>query len=355
MVIGLTRLSSAIWLCLSISSAFADQPPALASDNHPIIDSLIYTRAQRLVEVYPGRRLNLFCTGTGSPTVIFESGQGDDFSAWGLVQPAVAAKTKTCAYDRAGFGYSDPIDRPNTAAHFVDDLHRMLGKAAIKPPYILVGHSLGGMYVRLYADHYPSEVAGLVLIDPSNEDQRIGYRKIAARQRTPEEWRIYMADYYDKRRECIAAAPAGFSPGTPVYKQCADEPDKHFSAAINNALQKRRSRAEYLTADLSEQENMFDASADQMRAAHRNYGDMPLILLAHSALERGDNETPEHYAAAKQLQYSLDQQLVSLSAQGIYRVIPNSTHDIQVDQPQAVSTAIFEVMAQIRRTKAPAH
>jgi hypothetical protein len=110
-----------------------------------------------------------------------------------------------------------------------------------------------------------------------------------------------------------------------------------------------------LAADLSEQENMFDASADQMRAAQLNYGDTPLILLAHSATPRGVNETAEHYAAAKQLQYSLDQQLVSLSKQGIYRVIPNSTHDIQFDQPQAVSGAIFEVMAQIRRITAPAH
>jgi pimeloyl-ACP methyl ester carboxylesterase len=236
-----------------------------------------------------GRRLNIYCSGQGSPVVIFESGQGDDFSAWGLVQPIVEAKTKTCAYDRAGLGYSDPINRPNTAANFSDDLHRLLVAAAIKPPYILVGQSLGGMYVRLYADLHPSEVVGLVLVDPSNEEQRIGYRKISDHQRTPDEWNAYMSDHYAKRRECIRAAPAGFSPSTLIYKQCVEEPDKHFNEQINNALNLRRIRAEYLEADLSEQENMFD---------------------------------------------------------GIYRVIPNSTHQIQMDQPRAVSGAIFEVLAQ---------
>jgi pimeloyl-ACP methyl ester carboxylesterase len=293
-----------------------------------------------------GRRLNIYCSGQGSPVVIFESGQGDDFSAWGLVQPIVAAKTKTCAYDRAGLGYSDPINRPNTAANFSDDLHRLLVAAAIKPPYILVGQSLGGMYVRLYADLHPSEVVGLVLVDPSNEEQRIGYRKISDHQRTPDEWNAYMSDYYAKRRECIRAAPAGFSPSTLIYKQCVEEPDKHFNERINNALNLRRIRAEYLEADLSEQENMFDASADQMRSARRSYGDLPLVVLAASPQARHENETPEHYAAAKRLQYFLDEQLVLLSTRGIYRVIPNSTHQIQMDQPRAVSGAIFEVLAQ---------
>jgi pimeloyl-ACP methyl ester carboxylesterase len=276
------------------------------------------------VEIEPGRRLNIYCNGSGSPTVILEAGQSDDVSARAAVQPIVAAKTRVCSYDRAGFGFSDPNKRPDTAVNFADDLHRLLAVAEIEPPYVLVGHSLGGMYVRLYADLYPAEVAGMVLVVPANEEQRIAFTVIAEPQRTPAEWAAYLADYYGKRRECIAAAAAGFTPDTPMYKQCVDEPDPHFSEAINNALRARRS-----------------------------FGDLPLIVLAASSPRpRRKNETEAHFALSAKVQDSLYQQLVALSTRGRYKVVPNSTHQIQIDQPQAVSDAIFEVMGLARPDKA---
>ena len=117
-------------------------------------------------EVDQRRSLHLRCTGTGSPTVIFESGSGSDSTVWFGVSPSIAQVTRTCTYDRAGLGWSDPApDGIRTIQDSVDDLHALLAVAEVPGPYVLVGASLGGLIVRLYASQFPDEVAGLVLVD----------------------------------------------------------------------------------------------------------------------------------------------------------------------------------------------
>lgn len=123
-----------------------------------------------------GRRLYLACTGAaagnGGPTVVLEAGHGGDSTVWLGIQSAVAPGSRVCAYDRANTpgGTSDPAPLPRTAEDAVADLHALLAAAKVPGPYVLVGHSLGGLFVRLYAGRYPDEVAGLVLVDPSHED-----------------------------------------------------------------------------------------------------------------------------------------------------------------------------------------
>jgi pimeloyl-ACP methyl ester carboxylesterase len=163
------RAASAIGLLCFLNTSTA--AIALATDKiTAVIDDPAYTHPQRLVELEPGRRLNLYCTGKGSPTVIFDSGGGDETIAWATVQPVIAGHTQACSYDRAGLGFSDPGKRTSDSANIVDDLHRLLTAAAIKPPYVLVGASYGGLNVRLYADTYPTDVAGMVLVDSTSED-----------------------------------------------------------------------------------------------------------------------------------------------------------------------------------------
>ena len=99
------------------------------------INGLAYLQASRLVEVEPGRRLNLYCICEGSPTVIFESGLTEPINNWAWVQPTIARSNKSCAYDRAGVGFSDPISRPSTSVNLVNDLHKLLQAAKINPPY----------------------------------------------------------------------------------------------------------------------------------------------------------------------------------------------------------------------------
>src|SRR5215472_16767662 len=120
-----------------------------------------------------GRSLNLSCSGEGSPTVLFESNGGAPGYRWVRLQREVAKFARACWYDRAGLGWSDPGPFPNHSDSIAHDLHDLLKAANIAPPYILVGHALGGFHVRVFRSFYPSEVAGLVLVDPMNEDMTI--------------------------------------------------------------------------------------------------------------------------------------------------------------------------------------
>ena len=116
------------------------------------------------------RSLSLFCNGSGNPTVVLESGYWQPGYSWTLVERRLAATNRTCWYDRAGNGWSDPAPGKRFSDSVVSDLHRVLTAAHIAPPYVLVGHSLGGYHVRVFNARYPAEVEGLVLVDPSNED-----------------------------------------------------------------------------------------------------------------------------------------------------------------------------------------
>jgi pimeloyl-ACP methyl ester carboxylesterase len=119
---------------------------------------------------YPGITLNLNCTGTGSPTVILDSGLGLPAATWELVQRDVATFTRVCSYDRAGYGWSSELPMPRTSGAVARELHALLAASRESGPYVLVGHSFGGYNVRVYTSRYPTEVAGLVLVDASHED-----------------------------------------------------------------------------------------------------------------------------------------------------------------------------------------
>ncbi len=114
-----------------------------------------------------GMSLHLLCRGEGSPTVVFESGLGNDARAWSKVQPEIAKLTRACAYDRAGLGSSSPAPRPHSNRDMVSELHGLLDAASIPPPYVLAGHSMGGTNAQLFLAEYPSAVAGMVLVDAS--------------------------------------------------------------------------------------------------------------------------------------------------------------------------------------------
>lgn len=330
---------------------------AFAADTAPqFVDGATYTQPQQMVEVEPGRRLNLHCAGTGSPTVVFESGLGVPLSNWGLVQPVVAQKTRTCAYERAGLGFSDAATRASDSKNIVDDLHRLLVAASIKPPYVLVGHSYGGMTVRLYADTYPSDVLGMVLVDPSVEDQLAGYRALDPKKRSAEQ---YYVDTVEPNlrdgRECVAAAPAGFAKGSEMFKKCISDPFAQYSEAVNASNQKQEMGQVMQKAGLSEGEQVFGASADQVRASRHFYGKLPLIVLTSGPRPPPkDPLTPEAQAlsaARTQLWVTLHDDVAKLSTQGVNEIVAGAKHYIQLDKPQAVIDAITRVVVMAQDAK----
>lgn len=339
-------IADAIVRALLACAVFAAVPALSAEHVGNVVNDDAYGHPQHRVKVDHDRHLNLYCLGTGSPTVVFDAGLADATMVWGLVQPAIAAETRSCTYDRAGIGFSDPANRAGTSANIADDLHRLLTIAGIKPPYVLVGHSSGGMNVRLYADQFPTEVVGMVLVDPSHEDQSTRFWKLAGPD-AKAKWDQHLID----RRACVAAARSGFNEGAQLekdaalYADCVTAPDSSFSAPLNAAILKTHLTPAFQQALLSEQENVFYASADQVRDARRSYGDMPLVVLTRSAAPRGPDETQELRDTRNLLWQTLHDELAALSTRGINRIVPDSRHYIQLSQPQAVNAAILEVLA----------
>src|SRR6476646_8354103 len=130
----------------------------------------IYTHPGQLAPAGDGARLNVYCTGSGSPTVVFEGGFTDWAPAWAAVQPRIALFTRACSYDRAGAGFSEPGPTPRTTERIARELHDALHAAGIDGPDILVGHAFGGDHVRAFADLFLDDVAGLVLVEADASD-----------------------------------------------------------------------------------------------------------------------------------------------------------------------------------------
>jgi pimeloyl-ACP methyl ester carboxylesterase len=142
----------------------------------------VYARRGQLVSAQ-GARLNLYCTGTGAPAVVFDSGWEDWAPVWAIVQPAVAKWTRACSYDRAGAGFSDAGPMPRTSVRIADELHSALHNAGIKGPYILVGHAFGGDNVRTFAVRHMPETAGLVLVEADASSRLSEHTRVSTETR----------------------------------------------------------------------------------------------------------------------------------------------------------------------------
>lgn len=292
-----------------------------------------YARPQQRVVIDGNRALNLYCAGSGSPTVIFDSGLSDWSFTWALVQPRVARLTRACSYDRAGLGYSDPARRAGTSANMVDDLQRLLRAAQIAPPYLLIGHSLGGFNVRLFADRHPDQVAGMVLVDSAHED---GFARIDA-QHYGVQSRHY-GRLITRARNCLRHIEAERDKRA-WRSRCVEPNDARYSAKLNSARETIARTAAYQRAQLSETVNFAnDRSAAAVRTERRYYGAIPLIVLTAAASV--DEIGP--------IWLEMQTELAALSGRGVQETVGNAGHYIQLDQPDSVINAIDTILKQAR-------
>ena len=174
--VGLARLLSAALPCLLGLGGIYQ---ALAS----LRDRRAFPAPGRLVEV-DGCRMHLQSSGKGGPTVVLESGLGGMSSAWGWIQPETAKFCSVVSYDRAGLGWSGPDPAPKSATLAARRLRTLLQRAGARPPYLLVGHSMGGLFIRVFAGLFPGEVAGMVLLDAVHPDQQLRSRDIDTHMRS---------------------------------------------------------------------------------------------------------------------------------------------------------------------------
>jgi pimeloyl-ACP methyl ester carboxylesterase len=305
-----------------------------------------YARAQQQVSLADGRRMNLLCEGRGTPTVLLEAGAGGSTLEWRKVQPAVTKFTRVCAYDRAGMGFSDPGPQPRGADAVVGDLEALLKAAALPPPYVLVAHSLGSYFVRLYADRHLETVAGMVLVDPSVEDQDRRFAELNPG------WAAELKQDRATQHECLKLAREGtLTAELPLFKECtygySREPG--FSDALYAVQIQRRLSVPFREALLSETDEMA-ADSQVLSGARRPYGDMPLIVLTMSAEspEAYPDLTPAQVDALNVLWVQMHDELAKLSSRGVNRVVGHTGHYIQKDQPEVVIAAIRQVIEDSR-------
>jgi pimeloyl-ACP methyl ester carboxylesterase len=274
-----------------------------------------------LIDISPGRKMYLQCRGSGSPTVILESGYRNDADIWSAeLEPGtstifsqVAKFTRVCAYDRPGtfldaehLGRSTPVTMPRTARDLVSDLHALLQAAHLPGPYVFAAHSFGGVFARLYASTYPNEIVGMVLVDALSEKVRAGL--------TPEQWKLYVNFGFTKP-----------TPGLEKYKDIE-------------------------TLDVN-------ASLDQMEKAGsaKPLRPMPVFVLTQGQpfdLSPWQPLPADFPGALNKAWHTAQDELATLVPNAKQKIATKSSHYIQVQEPQLVVDAIKQVVDTVRNPSA---
>src|ERR1700728_392839 len=237
-----------------------------------------------------GYRLHAVLAGQGKPAVVFESGMGDGTDSWDKVQPEISKVTRTLSYDRPGLGKSDKAPQLHDLNQSADELHVLLQKSRVSPPYILVGHSMGGLIVRVFAYRYPSETAGMVLVDPSGEnfDDRL-HSKLTLQQ-----WQAYL----EAKKE-------------------------HFAIPVMHM-------------------DMYGMTSGSEAAAAVPLPSVPKILLSASKLD----DVPADRKTFREAAVELPKEWVQKTPDAELVAVPTSEHYIQIVAPEIVIAAIKKVLAE---------
>ncbi|HEY6129995.1 MAG TPA: alpha/beta hydrolase [Candidatus Acidoferrum sp.] len=309
---------------------------------------IVYGQPGQLVDA-GGFRLNLYCMGSGSPAVVFDSGWGDWAPAWSKVQPEIARWTSACSYDRAGTGFSDPGPMPRTSVHIAQELHTALHHAGIAGPYILVGSAFGGDNVRTFADLYMDEVAGLVMVDADADD--VGPKAMQ------EEAHRGHASIPSDVRDCRDAI-AQHKP----QQTCAEQfffrglPEAEWSPELNaRVLGVTQTNVAMYDAFASEMEQ---TPSDEvwLQQNRRSFGSRPIRVLTsgnHGVghLEKKPPDTPKHVEYEQQNTLAQARWLaLSTNAKQIFT--HNSSEYIQFDEPETLINAVHEVYDEARKSVA---
>jgi pimeloyl-ACP methyl ester carboxylesterase len=311
-----------------------------------------YAAPQRLVKVSRRRRLNLVIAGEGAPTVILAPGLNGTALHWALVQPAVALKTRTVAFDKAGIGFSDPGPLPRTASAVVGDLRAALEAADLAPPYVLVGASAGGLYMQLFAFRHPEDVVGMVMVDSSCEHQ---YRRFGdAIGDRDADWRLRRDFLRTYSRLAQLAREGGLTPGTPDYDRAVGPRSPSLTPAVWAAHVAQRTSPAFWRSLRSESAATYAEGggsiiSDEVAAARRPLGEIPLIVLTAERSPQPRLGEPESAAQTRRLLWrAMHDEVAALSTRGERRTVAGSGHGIQLEKPEVVVAAVEEVVAMAR-------
>jgi pimeloyl-ACP methyl ester carboxylesterase len=251
--------------------------------------------------------LHLYCVGVGNPTVILDTGSGETSESWKKIIESMAKETRFCAYDRAGYGQSEPGPLPRDSGREAEELYLLLNRAGIKGPYILVGHSLGGLNMQVFAGKYLDLVAGMLLLDPPP----FGWLK---------------GDNFPELRE--------------MYRQQVEALQSQSEAARSSTDPQAKSQSDFMAMAASEMTEMFAGSFKQA-AEIKSYGDIPLTVIASTQVNPNFGDSAQAY---QQFWIAQSKELAGKSTRGNFLLAEGSSHHIHLDAPQLVLGAIQELI-----------
>jgi pimeloyl-ACP methyl ester carboxylesterase len=307
---------------------------AVYEDVRVAADRQLYPPPGKLVDV-GGYRLHLDCVGQGSPTVVIDAGAGNWSVAWTRIQDQLASETRVCTFDRAGLGWSDPGIKPRTSAVMADELYVLLHNAGLTPPFVMVGHSLGGYNARVFIDRHRSEVAGLVLIDSAHEGQ----------------WRdlpIEVSQFKEAGLHQLFVARVMARLGLLHLLNVPNPQVDRVGSDLRPAYRAILAQAKVYDAWQSEMQSV-DKSAIQVDAT-RSIKDLPLVVVSagHSfdAFRGFTDRLP--FDKANKTWLELQGQLTRLSSNSTQLINPTATHDINFDDPDLIVKGIRIALSMVR-------
>jgi pimeloyl-ACP methyl ester carboxylesterase len=307
----------------------------------------MYTQPGERVSSGSGR-LNVYCMGSGTPTVVFDAGFGDWSPSWAAVQPQVARWTRACAYDRAGYAFSDPARLPRTSVRIAQELHAALHGASLAPPYVLVAHAFGSYNLRVFADLYMPDVAGIVLVDADDGDVE------------PAKWQARDHRAFQKIIAELKRCRGAIAQGPP--KSCnglffRGLPEARFSSELNAALLRfARTEVSLYDTTISEMEEMpWDETYLQRHVT--SYGSRPIRVLTTWHFGKPPSSPASVHAWHVAFEHD------SALAQGSWLRLSSNSRQlfdygvsrqyIQLDDPRVVLKAIHEVLGVVRPSPRP--
>lgn len=280
--------------------------------------------------------IHLYSLGEGTPVVVLENGAGESILSWWDVQSEIAKFTQVVSYDRSGLGWSERGGNPRTGANVVQELHTVLTTAKLPPPYILVGHSMGGVHIRMFRQAYPELVAGMIMVDSSHEQQVSRFKQYVPAVDAASD------AYLEKMRELLTKPYDEFT-------AIVDEmwPLTAFAPELA-ALMRDRRRPETLSTQLEEYAMSLEI-LDQPDGFQSDLGDLPLRVLTQTTPINEENVSAEDAALMLKVFQELQTEIAKRSTRGTQTLVANSGHYIQRDQPQIVIDTVREMVELVRQ------
>jgi len=292
------------------------------------IDDYCYPAPGKMVEV-GGFKLHINCSGSGEPTVILDAGMGSFSTFWTFVQQGVEKFTQVCSYDRAGLGWSEKSPNPRTSKYIAEELHRLLN-IETHPPYLLVGHSFGGINMRLYANTYPEEVFGVILVDSAQEKQEDRFADLQIR------FPFLRPTLLERMLESNIFVYLG------IRRLYDTLNGTSYPEPINDVIMAKMLSSKHLTTD---EFTPYKESLKQVGESHNSLDNKPLTVISRGK----EDDDSEHMKEVGKIWNVCQNELAQHSKICKRVTAEKSGHMINLEQPEIIIDAIRDMVDEYKR------